>query len=327
MTLVKDFFNHKAEKPGNIGMELEVESTQNIPPFVNNIWLAKADHSLRNVGTEFYTRNPINYDQHFMGRVTSLVDFLKDKTFGVDYNSTRTSFHVHINVTNHTMLQMWTQVFAYWLLEQPLMELCGKSRCGNQFCLRCKDAEAQVQMVGNLLTTPNYGPRSFESDNLRYASQNLKALVQFGSLEYRGMRGTHDPEVLHDWAHGMWYLSQAIKQFKHPAELFTYFDINIRADFVRAILPPKLANQVLAQPDYQATTSEGFDILFDMVYDTDWDGLEASYAKYLKDKPPAMEITGLGWAGTAEAQFIEVEPAPRPVRPRPPPVRRNILGG
>jgi hypothetical protein len=151
---VRELFRHK-EKPGTIGMELEVEALAEIPTISSNIWLVKNDGSLRNIGYEYYTRNPINNDYQLMTRIKELTDFLSEKKFRVDYDSTRTSFHVHVSMLEHTMRQVWQQVFAYWLLEKPLMNLCGKSRCGNMFCLRACDAEALVFHVDKMVKHPH----------------------------------------------------------------------------------------------------------------------------------------------------------------------------
>lgn len=278
---VREFFGHK-EKPGSIGMELEVEALSPIhmgPP--SNIWLVKEDNSLRNFGYEYYTRNPINDDHNLYPRIKELTDFVSKKEFQADKDSTRTSFHVHINVCEHTILEMWNQVFIYWLLEEPLMNVCGKSRCGNQFCLRIKDAEAQINFVREILSDGNVNPGLFNSDSLRYSSQNLKALWQFGSLEYRGMRGTHDPNLMYTWTHGLWYMGRMAKNFKNPNAVFKYFDIEDRDKFIRTVLSPELAALVMAQPRYKEATSEQFDMLFDLVYDIDWDEVNTNWTKYL----------------------------------------------
>lgn len=312
MTLVRDFFGHKA-KPGDIGMELEVESAAPMTPLRSNIWLSKEDNSLRNHGTEFYTRNPINYDHNFFYRIQELTQHVKLPGHRTDEKSTRTSFHVHINVCEHTVLQMWNQVFLYWLMEGPLMALCGASRCGNQFCLRCKDAELQIGAVTKLLDGPKE-VGSFNSDNLRYASQNLKALHQFGSLEYRGMHGYPDPEAMRDWAYGMYSLGQTAKLYKNPSEIFTLFDKSEHRDFILSNLTPTLSAQVLKVDGYSRMLSEGFDMLFDLAYDTDWKRVEDDYAKAVEDRSNRMKVKTIGfWDGPVlvNAEAPDVARAPR----------------
>lgn len=297
---VRDLFGHK-EKPGTIGMELEVEALMQIPPIKSNVWLVKEDGSLRNIGYEYYTRNPVPNDASLMVRLEELTSFLKNTTYKVQYDSTRTSFHVHINVSDHTMIQMWNQVFAYWLLEGPLMNICGASRCGNQFCLRCKDAEGQVFLVNDILDNPTKLSK-FNNDNLRYSSQNLKAVHTFGSLEYRGMRGTHDPVLLHAWSSGLQDMSVRAKGFKDPRSLFEFFDDRGHEAFVRALLPYPLASRVLAQTNYRDMMSESFDMLFDTVYEMDWDDIAKQYelSKPLhkaKDVGPNIAWTTVGGSG------------------------------
>lgn len=273
---VREFFGHK-DKPGHVGMELEVESLRAIPAFKSDTWLVKEDHSLRNIGSEFYTRNPVLANSKLYERIQELTTFLSNKDFKVDHDSTRTSFHVHVNVLDHTMIQYWTMVFAYWLLEKPLMRICGASRCGNQFCLRASDAEGMLFRVEKMLSTASLSPSEFNTDDLRYASQNLKATAQFGSLEYRGMRGTHDAHLLNAWTLGLYMFSQNVKRFKDPKELFDFFDKSSRETFVTTLLSGELASLVLKDRDLQQSMSDSFDSMFSLIYETDWNKLASRY--------------------------------------------------
>jgi hypothetical protein len=166
------------------------------------------------------------------------------------------------------------------------------------------------------LNTPIFKPSLFNNDNLRYSSQNLKALAQFGSLEYRGMRGVHDPALLHAWASGLQGMSELTKSFKSPIEVLDYFDTRGSDEFIRRVLPPTLQSMVLKQNDYAKGMSESFDIIFDTVYNTDWDDVDKAVEKYTgrMDKPLEPIFNEDDFSGELEV----AQAAPQPVSVPPP---------
>ncbi len=82
------------------------------------------------------------------------------------------------------------------------MAFCGETREGNRFCLRTKDAEGVVEAVAGIIAT-NERLNLPQQDVNRYASLNVDALGKFGSLEFRGMRGTLDKDVINVWVNAL----------------------------------------------------------------------------------------------------------------------------
>ncbi len=212
---VKELLGWK--KAGDIGLELEVESTIPLPVIETDPWRTQGDNSLRGHAAEYYTHAPIAADRTKATAISALVNELR-KNEGLLHDSPRTSLHVHVNILNHTPLQVWTAVATYWLLENLLLEYCGKSRQGNLFCLRLKDAEA---ILANVLTDlkRDLPFEMFRDEGLRYAGQNLNAIRKFGSLEYRGMRGVIDAGIIDRWSTQMYNIVHRSKQFSSPEQM------------------------------------------------------------------------------------------------------------
>ena len=57
------------------------------------------------------------------------------------------------------------------------------------------------------------------SDNIRYASMNCKAICQYGSLEFRGMRSTVDMDVLSNWVKILLCLKDKAKLYNNPTNV------------------------------------------------------------------------------------------------------------
>src|SRR3546814_21174594 len=90
-----------------------------------------------------------------------------------------------------TMTQLYSFMTVYLILENVLVGWCGHSRCGNLFCLRASDAEWLLTSIRAAAEGRTF-KHSLHSDNLRYASMNVKALGDYGSLEFRTMHGNRD---------------------------------------------------------------------------------------------------------------------------------------
>src|SRR3546814_18812942 len=95
-----------------------------------------------------------------------------------------------------TMTQLYSFMTVYLILENVLVGWCGHSRCGNLFCLRASDAEWLLTSIRAAAEGRTF-KHSLHSDNLRYASMNVKALGDYGSLEFRAMRGTREMDWIY----------------------------------------------------------------------------------------------------------------------------------
>lgn len=205
-------------KEGLNGVEIEVEGI-NLPIAVGDQWNAINDGSLRGESKEYVFREPLPEDQ-----VEAALESL-NKAFlaanSVIKESYRTSVHVHVNVQKLTFKQLYNFILLYICFEDILIQLCGKERDGNLFCLRVTDAE---QLVESLKSLPLYGsPESFRGDGLRYASINVNSVGKYGSLEFRAYRGTTKTEEILLWVKLLNRLRDAAMKFDNPQDIISNF--------------------------------------------------------------------------------------------------------
>ncbi len=213
MLLVRDLLKLKKET-GELGIEIEVEG-DNIPPNTLKYWRKEQDGSLRGESGEFVLKKPLDV-KGVQAALAELDQAYKDNGTEVS-NSIRAGVHVHVNVQDLSVNQLMCFITTYLILENILVKWCGKSREGNLFCLRCKDAEAWLQTLETALA--RHDLRLLGSDHIRYASVNLKALTQYGSIEFRAMRGTRDLDAIYQWATVLRSIKEFSKQYATPMDV------------------------------------------------------------------------------------------------------------
>lgn len=217
---------HKLETPqsfGHLGLELETEYRR---PILDDVmrkipvgWTATNDNSLRNHGIEYVTNGATRIEDKEK-LLKSLFDFVK--TYPYIEGSPRTSFHVHVNILDMPVLNMYTGLVAYWLLEDLLFEMCGPYRKGNLFCLPLKATTGVVSAVlEDVSRTRRFA--SFPQDSYKYGAVNLAALYRYGSLEFRGMDGSLDLERKSKWIDILYYImNNAGRVFGTPKNMLDF---------------------------------------------------------------------------------------------------------
>lgn len=187
---------------GMFGLEVECEGN-NLPYLEAGLgpWVSVDDGSLRGVfpktRCEYILNNPLNYDKAIES-IEVLGETFKNNNSILNY-SFRTSVHVHVNVQDLDEVQVLNFIYLYLLYEESLVDFCGEGRKANRFCLRLQDADGLSEVLHHIFTRGLFGIKEFREDNIRYSSINLWPLVKYGSLEFRAMKGTHDPELLIPW--------------------------------------------------------------------------------------------------------------------------------
>ena len=187
----------EAAVEGDVGIEIECEGVS-IKPLKNVTWKSEDDGSLRGyypeTRAEFVMNGPVKFED-----VEKALDKLIKSQAGATFNfSFRTSVHVHLNVQGLTFPQLTALVYTYLLLEEPLINYCGEGRKANRFCLRLADAEGLMEEVIKAVQGEDQLLR-IGRDSIRYASLNLEAFKKYGSVEFRGMRGNMDKNILLPW--------------------------------------------------------------------------------------------------------------------------------
>jgi hypothetical protein len=219
---------------GDIGLEIECEgnkfykSGSKLEPY----WSYHDDHSLRGEdNAEYVLSNPILFDA-VPEALKSLWKIFKD--FGTELDeSNRTSVHVHLNVGLWNVNRLASFTAMWFALEEILSEWAGDHRVGNLFCLRAKDAPNIIQTLKRFIR--NDGDVTLH-EGLHYAGLNSQALVKFGSLENRYLRGATDPQLILDWVAINRRLYEFSEQFPDPREVCNSFSYGGPMFFIRNIL-------------------------------------------------------------------------------------------
>lgn len=198
---------------GLVGLEIEVEGNSLVHKDFGD-WKAEKDGSLRGENAEYVLRKPLSYAKalHALEDLRAALD-----AQGAEINwSFRTSVHVHINVLRLTHQQLSNFLYTYVLFEELMVQYCGENRIGNRFCLRIRDADGLIDALAAWMKME----RLPNQDANRYASLNLDALLKFGSIEFRAMRGTLEEDVLRTWVGALVRMRSYAMKVESPEHIF-----------------------------------------------------------------------------------------------------------
>lgn len=175
-----------------IGWELEAEGWDgnNVPDVIadqaRQYLLKEEDGSLKDFGIEFITKGPMKGEQatNSLNEIKYIEEGLKN---GFKFNH-RCSFHVHLNVQNLTMEQLYAVTAAYILVEPFLFSLCEDHRRGNSYCvpLNVLSLTKRTLLQGNLQHT-------------KYWALSFNRLNDLGTIEARMMHGHVETNKLQEW--------------------------------------------------------------------------------------------------------------------------------
>jgi len=265
MKTVFQWFNlpRKYKTDGDVGIEIEVEGKD--LPWCEKFWKNEEDGSLRGPETrEYVLEKPMTLKEARLA-LKYLDAQYKDKGSVVD-DSVRAGVHVHINVQKLNMIELYNFITLYLILEGVLVKFCGPYREGNLFCLRASDAEYLLGQLQTAAETKEFG--NLVSDQLRYASMNVKALGTYGSLEFRAMRGTRDLDLIYKWAEVLLSLREVAKAYENPQKIIESFSHVQAKGFIQNALGE---NAHLFQCEgYERMLYDGIRNAQDVAYCVDW---------------------------------------------------------
>lgn len=200
---------------GDIGLEIETEG-ENLQPIMDDVWCTEDDGSLRgrfpSQRSEYVLRKPVKI-RLLDKTLKHLKNFQEEAEIKFSF---RCSSHVHINVGDMTHPEFLAYLYLVVLLESPLMSLCGEERKGNRFCLRVTDAEGYMNSLRSLFSNGPSAIRLIHASSVRYSAINIAATAKYGSLEFRGMRGTMDEDILIPWCQTLFRLREVARKFGDP---------------------------------------------------------------------------------------------------------------
>lgn len=259
MTQLFQILKNNAPVVGDFGIEIEVEGAR-LLDINTEIWRTEHDGSLRNGGKEYVFTRPLPRD-----KVKKALGVLAMRLKNAELVfSSRTSVHVHMNMTEATHEDIINTIYTYLLLEEPLVTYCGRSRKGNRFCLRLQDAEGMLEILSNVFGGNITSFLNVERDSLRYASINIEALQKYGSLEFRAMRGTLDVDTIDKWVEALSRIKTFAKSVKSPAEIYNKYISSSPREFLKEVLGD--IHQLFVYPKLANDMARSFSLSIDLPY-------------------------------------------------------------
>jgi len=257
---------------GEIGIEIECEG--NKFPKQNNLlpplWNYTHDGSLRGKdNAEYVLKSPIAFKE-VKDAVFDLYKTLADYGTVLD-DSNRTSVHVHLNVQTFHLPRLTSFLALYFSLEEILTEWCGDHRVGNLFCLRAKDAPAIVSKIKKWIVNDG---RTELTEGLHYSGMNTQALIKFGSLEIRSLRGVTDPGTVVQWVGVLERIYNLSAEYPDPRGITENFSGNDPIDYLRGVLGEHYdtvrASVSMNDDAIRQSMYEGIRLAQDLCYCRDW---------------------------------------------------------
>jgi putative amidoligase enzyme len=261
--------------PGEIGIEIEVEGRELPKRLTSDYWTVHTDGSLHGEdNAEYVLATPVPRDK-VDAALQELQGFFVKKKSKLEF-SNRCSVHVHINVQELTFKQIFTFLTCYFIVEDLLTEWCGPDRIGNMFCLRVKDAEYIIDLLRGAIADNNV--RHLSQQAYRYAGANVVPSVSFGSVEFRSMRGTADPDVINPWVEMLTSIKDASLQFANPIEVIQAFSMMGPTAFLR-MLEPKYYDIFSTMAEWDHRMHEGMRYAQDIAFASDWAAKKEDFKK------------------------------------------------
>lgn len=198
---------------GDVGIEIEAEG-EGLPWDIrNNFWKDEEDGSLRG-GREYVLKRPIRIDA-----VPAAMDGLNNifQEYGTALKFThRTSVHVHVNVSQMELSDAKKFVFLSYLFDNVLAQLGGREIKGNRFALRMCDAQGMYFILREFFLS-NHIPNNNEA---KYSSINICPINNYGSVEFRSMRGTNNKELITNWCKILINMREVSKEFPSMKDIY-----------------------------------------------------------------------------------------------------------
>lgn len=280
MRTIRQVFDLK-KTTGDVGIEIEVEG-RNLPEVLGRYWRKEEDGSLRgHESAEYVLKNPLTLRQ-MHNALNYLSDEYEDHGTIVD-DTVRAGVHVHVNVQELTLIETFNVIVAYIILEEVLVKFCGTHREGNLFCLRCIDAEYLPLALAQIIKDRSW--QHLGTDQLRYASLNVKALPQYGSLEFRAMRSTRDLDLIGQWATILHTLRDVAKKYRDPQDIIYSMSGDGMENFLRSCLG-EYAPIFMAFDDYEGMMKRGVRQAQEVAFSIDWNCLREEEAKRAEGYAP-----------------------------------------
>lgn len=204
---------------GDIGIEIEIEGEGNLTHACTG-WTVHEDNSLRGPGgiarggVEYVTKGAIAAD-NVLSCVQRLREILIKAGVRFREDSPRTSTHIHVNVQDLPLIDVFGFITVFAAIEPMFLHLCGPRRDGNSFCTPSydtgdlpdyfHDAFRQIERysTGGYIELPQRG---------KYASLGTFRLHDLGTLECRCFPFSVNPEEIQTWSNWLMNLKNLVRR-------------------------------------------------------------------------------------------------------------------
>ena len=267
MKTVLEALPHLEKTGGDVGIEIEVEgrrlpNPENASALFRDLWRITQDGSLRGEEAwEYVFRRP--YNMEGCAKALELLSKEYANHNSIVDDSVRAGIHVHVNVQDLTLNQLFIMLLIYYILEEPLVDFCGEGRQGNHFCLRAQDAEYIIFALYNAFSQGGMAGE-LASDNIRYSALNTSSLFKYGSIEFRTLRSTNDMKRIMNWATTLVRIRNASFGFETPKEVVESMSLDGAIPFARRVLGDLL--DLYISPSFEDKIYEGVRRIQDVAF-------------------------------------------------------------
>jgi len=180
-----------------IGLELELENAKSskLFSFISEYFEAVQDGSLKYDGIELRFKTALN-GSNIINSLNILDAGIAKFDLHPYTKGNRGSTHIHLNVSNLSIKQLFNIVLMSYFVEPIIMDMCNQDRLFSPFSVtsnRTKDQKMVLMQIAE-------GQLNFESSSgYKYRSIGLSSVFNKGSLEYRMFHASYDTKEILAW--------------------------------------------------------------------------------------------------------------------------------
>lgn len=253
-----------------VGVEIELEGVSyteaqdRAGPYVNCYWDWQSDGSLRGRNFEAVLNQPL-CGAELQKAVYNLACYL-NTYWGMCLDANyRTSMHVHLDVRDLTPEQLGKLILIYTLFEKVLLHYLGEDRSNNNFCIPLHKTLDSLASISYLFEGNIMGASLLARAQDKYSALNLNPITTFGSIEFRGHKGTYNYEEIISWINILLLMKKwSVHSAPEPGDM---------PQWMSAIGPPGICREVFGEygdrlicPDFSRMCYCGIRRVQDLVF-------------------------------------------------------------
>lgn len=310
------------ETPDLFGVEVELEGRKikTQKPGVLTYWDMHNDGSLRinfpgAEAVEYVLKTPSTLDTTH-DAIKALYGHLNSDGVEV-FESYRTSIHVHVNCAADTLRTILNFITLSIIFDELFVSQNGDHRIGNNFCLRAKDAQGQIDELVRSIT--HHGNIWGLNAQHRYSSVNFVSLLKYGTVEFRSLECTTDRIRVQNWVNTLARLKVSARSFDNPQDIIRYFSRMSPIEFLYYVLGGH-ASRYVNIVGFDVMLQHGMRLAQDLAYSASWENRKEGEVEPKKKRggmkmaePLPMNFAQMVQAQIAEHQAqMQAQPAQAP---------------